>query len=442
MGIWSQAKQMAAQTPAARNRYVDFLRAISILFVISGHWLIATAYYVDGELKVGDILSVQPWTQWLSWLFQVMPIFFMVGGFSNAVSLNSAEKRNRGYAEWLASRLTRLFSPLLFLLLGWALLAVVMRLFGLGGEKIQLVTRASLIPTWFLAIYMLVVVLAPLSYRAWRRWGYASFWAFATLAMVTDLAYFQAGLRWLGWSNYFWVWLAVHQLGYAWFDRRLGSPARLLAYAAAGLIVLTLLIFQGPYPLAMAGSPDEGLSNSLPPKISLIALGVLQFGLLLAIEQPMQKWLNNIKVWAATVLINSMIMTVYLWHLTIMVALVGLAYLAGGIGLGVEPGSSEWWQSRPLWLGALTLVLIPVALALSPLERLQLNTKDTVPSAARQVGGAILICIGVAVLASFGFGDQPWQSLDVLSLSTVLTGGIISGLLPMPGRRRRQTTNP
>ncbi len=435
MRIWSQATEMAAQTPETRNRYVDFLRAVSIMFVISGHWLIATAYYVDGKLTVGDILSIQPWTQWLTWLFQVMPIFFMVGGFSNAVSLQSAEKRNSGYAVWLASRLSRLFSPLLFLLLGWALLAVVMRLLGVSGEKIQLATRASLIPTWFLAIYMLVVVLAPLTYKAWRRWGYASFWTFAALAVLTDLAYFQAGLQWLGWSNYFWVWLAVHQLGYAWFDRRLGNPARLLAYATVGLCALMLLIFQGPYPLAMAGSPDEDLSNTLPPKISLIALGVLQFGLLLALEQPMQTLLKNTKLWAATVLINGMIMTIYLWHLTILVALVGLAYLAGGFGLGFEPGSGAWWQSRPLWLATLTLVLVPLALALSPLERLELNSKKNPPKAARQVGGAVLICIGVAVLASFGFGDKPWQSLDVLALATVLFGGIISGLLPMPGRK-------
>jgi len=34
MGIWSQVSNMAAQTPQERNRYVDFLRAVSILVVI------------------------------------------------------------------------------------------------------------------------------------------------------------------------------------------------------------------------------------------------------------------------------------------------------------------------------------------------------------------------------------------------------------------------
>ena len=50
MGLWAQASSLAAKTPEDRNRYVDFLRSISILFVITGHWLIATAYFADGTL--------------------------------------------------------------------------------------------------------------------------------------------------------------------------------------------------------------------------------------------------------------------------------------------------------------------------------------------------------------------------------------------------------
>ncbi|MCH7909792.1 MAG: acyltransferase family protein, partial [Candidatus Hydrogenedentes bacterium] len=115
MNIWSQAKDLAAQTPTDRNRYVDFLRAISILVVITGHWLIAAPHYHDGSLTLSDLLVFQPNAQWLTWLFQVMPIFFIVGGYANAVSLESARKREVGYADWLAGRLTRLVTPLLAL---------------------------------------------------------------------------------------------------------------------------------------------------------------------------------------------------------------------------------------------------------------------------------------------------------------------------------------
>ena len=164
MSIWSQAKEMAVNTPVGRNRYVDFLRAVSILMVVTGHWLIVALQYVDGELIIGDLLELRPNTQWLTWVFQVMPIFFIVGGYANAVSLESARRKGVGYAGWLAARLHRLMTPLLALLIGWALLAVALYFFGVSGDVTRLVSRAALIPTWFLAIYIMVVILAPLTY--------------------------------------------------------------------------------------------------------------------------------------------------------------------------------------------------------------------------------------------------------------------------------------
>ncbi len=262
MRIWAQASSLAAQTPENRNRYVDFLRSVSILIVISGHWLIATAFYVDGNLAQGKLLQSEPWTQWLTWLFQVMPIFFIVGGYSNAVSLESARRKQVAYAGWLAARLHRLVAPLLVLLFFWAALAIVMKFFGVSASVIQYSTRVALIPIWFLAIYIMVVILAPATYWFWQRYGFASFWIFVAVAFLIDVAFFVFDLQWMGWSNYFWVWLAVHHLGFAWRDGRLGSPGRLLLYSALGLVAMSLLIFVGPYPLAMVGSPDEGLSNT------------------------------------------------------------------------------------------------------------------------------------------------------------------------------------
>jgi len=429
MSIWSQTREMAAATPEDRNRYVDFLRAASILVVVTGHWLVATVYYHDGTLTPGDVLESQPATQWLTWLFQVMPIFFIVGGYANAVSQESARRRGIAYAGWLAARLYRLVTPLLGLLVGWALLALTLYFAGVEGDITRLASRAALIPIWFLAIYIVVVMLAPLTYSAWKKWGFTSFWAFAVIGALVDLAFFAADQKWTGWTNYLWVWLSVHHLGYAWRDGYFESPVRLLAYSAIALVVLILLIFEGPYPLAMVGSPDEGLSNTLPPKITLLALGVFQFGLLVSIEKPMRRVLSGLNIWAATVLINSMIMTLYLWHVTVMIVVVALIYLAGGFGLSIEPGTLEWWLTRPLWIGLLYLVLIPITLILSPLERRPRPAGAPVPAAARQVGGAVMICLGVAYLALFGFGSAPYPGLDIAAFATVVAGSWISGLL-------------
>lgn len=429
MRIWSLASEMAAKTPPERNRYVDLLRAVSILVVVIGHWIIRTGWYVDGELTPGSMLESDPQTQWLTWIFQVMPIFFIVGGYSNAVSLESAKRKGIGYAGWLAARLHRLVSPLLLLLVVWAAAALVMNLMGTRTVVIQFTTAAALIPTWFLAIYTMLVLLAPVAYKFWRRFGFKSFFVFVALAAITDTASFAADMKWAGWTNYFWVWLAVHQLGFAWRDGRLGGVWVRLGISAFGFAVLYALIFKGPYPMAMVGSPDPGLSNTLPPKITLLALGLFQFGLLLSLESPMRRALDNLRLWTATVLINSMIMTLYLWHITVMIMVGSVMYVSDGFGFGIEPGTSEWWATRPIWVGVLLICLVPVALLLSPLERRSRPADAPIPAAASQIIGAAMICVGIALLAMWGFGGGPRPGLDVGAFALVVVGSVVSGVL-------------
>ena len=427
--IWQTASEMAANTPPQRNRYVDFLRAASICIVIVGHWLMATVYYAGGELSSEHVFRVIPLTQWLTWIFQVMPVFFIVGGYSNAVSLESARRKKLNYAGWLAMRLQRLTLPVLLLILVWTLLALLLRSFGFEASVVQLITRVALLPTWFLAIYIAVVLLAPLAWRLWRRFGFYFFWLLAAIALVLDGLFFIAEIRWPSWSSYLWIWLAIHILGFAWRDGRLDGTVRLLAISALALASLCVLVFAGPYPLAMIGSPDMTLSNTTPPKITLIALGTFQFGLLLALERPMRRLLEGLRLWTATVLINSMIMTIYLWHISVMMMLIAILYYGGGIGLGFEPGSAGWWWSRPPWILVLLALLIPLALLLSPLERLSRAAGAAALSPARQVAGAVLVCLGIALLARFGYGGvSPW--LDIGAFTLVAAGAAVGGLLP------------
>ena len=113
-----------------------------------------------------------------------------------------------------------------------------------------------------------------------------------------------------------------------------------------------------------------------------------------------------------------------------MVILIALLYLAGGAGLAFEPGSINWWLSRPIWMIVLMVLLVPVALLLSPLERSVRGPDAPIPSAIRQVIGAMMICLGVALLAMFGYGGGPFPGLDLASFALVAGGAGIGGLLP------------
>ena len=120
----SRAERVDAATPESRNRVVDFLRAAAITVVVLGHWTII-AVDPDGGILPHGVLDGAPWTHPLTWLFQVMPIFFLVGGYSNGLSWRSARRKEIGYAEWLRTRLRRLGIPLIPLLLAWLVIGVV-----------------------------------------------------------------------------------------------------------------------------------------------------------------------------------------------------------------------------------------------------------------------------------------------------------------------------
>jgi hypothetical protein len=93
-----EMRRLAEQTPAHRDRHVDLLRAIAIVIVVVGHWLAVHVSY-DGTLRGDSVLALVPWTRPLTWLFQVMPVFFLVGGFANVASLASHRERG-GTQVW------------------------------------------------------------------------------------------------------------------------------------------------------------------------------------------------------------------------------------------------------------------------------------------------------------------------------------------------------
>ncbi len=347
--VWTQAAALAEKTPASRNRYVDFLRAASILVVMSGHWLVV-APYLDGEnLTIPDILSIAPWTQWLTWIVQVMPILFLVGGFSNATYWQSEPLKGDTYAIWLAARLRRLIAPVLPVLAFWGIAGTLATVLHADPVILQATSRFALLPAWFLVVYITVISLVPLTYKAWQKTQIRSFWGLAASAVIIDLIAFKGGIRWVGWFNYFFVWLAVHQLGYAWQEKNFTRP---LPWAVGGILTLSLLVKFGPYPVSMVSVQGEEISNTLPPNLTMLALGVFQSGVLLSLEKWMRTWLDKTRIWTSTILINGMIMTLFLWHVTVlvMVSLLGLAF--NGIGLRIAPGTSAWWFTRPIWSSA------------------------------------------------------------------------------------------
>ncbi|MCO1613101.1 acyltransferase [Micromonospora sp. CPM1] len=405
-------RQLAQRTPPGRERYVDLLRALAITMVVLGHWGVTAVGYDDGRPAGHSALADLRWAWPLTWVAQVMPVFFLVGGYANAASLAARRRRGGSAAGWLVDRSARLVRPTTVLLLVLAAGAGIATLRGADPAQVRTVVWFATIPLWFLVAYVAVVALTPPMYALHRRFGLAVPVALVVLVALGDLGRLL-GPAALADGNYLFGWLAVHQLGFAWYDaaraatRRTGADAAEAAEAGAtpdaaragatasttagagprglfrrglplsgragalllggGLVALVLLTAVGPYPVAMLHIPGERLDNAAPPSLALMAAAATQLGLILLLRHPAGRRLRRSGPWQAVLAVNAVVLTLFLWHLTAAVLLVGLLD-----ALGVLPtppaGSAAWWAWRVPWLLALAAVLAVLVAVFGPVE--------------------------------------------------------------------------
>ncbi|MEU6073555.1 acyltransferase [Micromonospora sp. NPDC047074] len=395
-------RQLAARTPAGRQRYVDLLRALAICMVVLGHWSVAAI----GEDATGrptgrSALPELPWAYPLTWVAQVMPIFFLVGGYANAASLAARRAAGVDATAWLLGRGARLLRPTTALVLVIAAGAALASLAGVEATLVRTVGWFATIPLWFLAAYLVVVPLTPVMYALHRRFGLLVPAALAALVAAGDVGR-ALGPAELALPNYLLGWLAVHQLGIAWrasdadtdagtgpprtrdadtgtgpprtrdadTDTDTGPPRARRAGAVAllgGLAATVLLTTVGPYPVAMLNVPGERLDNAAPPSLALLTLTVAQFGAVLLLRAPAERWLRRPRPWQAVIAVNAVVLTVFLWHLAAAILLVGALDAAGW--LPTPPvGSAAWLAWRVPWVLMLTVVLAVLVAVFGPVE--------------------------------------------------------------------------
>ena len=428
-----KASQLAAATPSGRDRYVDFLRVFSLAVVILGHWLMAVIVWEGGRLQIDNVLESTPAAQWLTWIFQIMPVFFIVGGFSNAASLAAARRDGKAYGDWLRGRLTRLVRPVLAFALAWTAFVASLRLLGVDPAAVRAGSLAQ--PLWFLAVYIGVVALAPAmvqgagqvgrggacrprAQRGRRRRGRQGLRRHADrlgelrpgVAVRPPTRCDVAGRR-------------CHDPGWevgSWSRRR---AVALVAAGLAGLVVLTQAL---GYSVSMVGGVDGARSNTFPPSLALVFLAVWQFGAVLAVRPVVDRWLARPRAWAGVVAANGMAMTLFLWHITAM-ALVAVAVLPTGLLPQPAVGSGAWWAMRPAWIALSAIALVPLVVAFLRVETVR--ARPAVVSASRAGVAALVLMVGMAILARKGF-----VATGVVPVHVVATGLLVAGWRMLRGR--------
>ncbi len=371
MGIIFNSKlaKLAAQTPASRDRYVDFLRAMSIMVVVLGHWLSSMIVNDSQGIRGCNAVGMIPGMWAATWILQVMPLFFFVGGFSNMITYDSYKRKGQPLFDFYRTRLVRLFKPTFAFLFMIALMYVIMIGVIPNWQTYARVGIMVVLPLWFLGVYLFMVLLTPLMRAAHRRFGLAIPAALLLLAICVDIIAINSQIHLIRWFNVAFVWLFVHQLGFFYADGTLTRLPRWVhgAIAAAGLTVLIVLTNIGIYPRSMVGTGFEKFSNMHPPTICIAALAIWLVGLAMLLRAPLTRWLSRAKPWMAVILANSMIMTLYLWHL-VAFAFGYLVLRVAGFGRNMMD-LSRFWAERPLWILIPGIILVMLVIVFQRFEK-------------------------------------------------------------------------
>lgn len=352
------AAEPTAPTPdgpaAARDGLYDLLRVVALGVVVVWHWVFTTMEINSDGLHTGNPVGVTPGMWLATWFLQPMPYFFMVGG-----ALHAATYKGRPTQFW-SRRFKRLVLPALPLVIP----ALALIAWGMTSGHATLASAVFLMitPMWFLVVYLVLILIAPLALRAHRARPLASLLVLIAGAALVDVARFS-----FGWSNwvqiavgFLVVWAAVHQLGF-WFDHlRQAQMATRVFIAAVGFLGLLGLHAVGPYPLAMVGVPGEQISNMGPPNLMVVFLALFQIGLITMVAEPLARYARRHARGLAVA--SDWSMTVFVWHLVAWTAFFVVVTQVWHL-LTNDTVTATWWLQRPIWFVGPALVAIPLVKA-------------------------------------------------------------------------------
>ncbi|WEB38946.1 acyltransferase [Streptomyces yunnanensis] len=365
-------RRVQAATPPGRDRATDALRAFAILGVVLGHWLVTALITDSGTLHGASPLQRMPQLAPISWLFQTLAVFFLVGGEVAARSHAAARARGTAHHHWLHARLGRLFRPVAAVLAVWTVATAAMLAAGVGLDTVHTLAKLVLSPLWFLLVFAALTAATPLIARLHPAWPCA------VVVLVDALRFGLDAPGWLGWLNLPAGWLVPYCLGAA---RARGAAHRRTtgwALLLGGATATAALVLCAGYPASMVGVPGAAVSNLNPPTLAAVTFGLAQCGAALLLRAPLNRALRRPGAWTAVALLNLSAMTVYLWHQTAMMAVTATGwFLAGPLpGLHTLPDGPAWILARLAWLPVFAGALLVCWAAFAAYEHRRPRARD------------------------------------------------------------------
>ncbi|TDK93037.1 acyltransferase family protein [Mycolicibacterium mucogenicum] len=410
--VFPSAAEIAQRTPADRDRAIDVIRIVSLVGVVAGHTIMATSIIDHDVFRWGNLLTTSVVFQALTWVFQIMPLFFFAGVAASVGSYDAGTS----WGGWLLKRCTRLYRPVFYYLAFWAAALLILKPL-LPVHVYEPVAGISTQLLWFLGAYVLVLAAVPLLARITTRGQLVASVAgtYALVALVDAIRINDHSWSALGYLNFV-VWLIPGMLGVAYRRGLLTTPTA-LRVGLAMLAVNVALVWAGPYELSLVGIETQHIKNMTPPSLLLAGHAIMMCAFAIAAAPAISRWAARPQVWRLAVIGNTGAMTLYLWH---MPALLGMHLAFDLAGLPRYPGQPHFLVLSVYQMTIMAALVAGLFLLLRPLENNPLPLWDggrvSAPGWRSAAVGTLLVIAGAATLASVGWGlkDTGLQCVSVM----------------------------
>lgn len=401
-----------------RDASVDLVRALCLVVVVGLHAMMVGVSLVDGVPVIENAMERWAGFPLASWVIQVMPLFFVLGGFSAHRQWTGMRARGGSRTDYLAKRLRRLLPPVVGAIAVTALALGALTAAGLPAELVGEAGHRLSQPLWFMGVYLLCTLLVPVMVRMHDVAPARTTLGLAGAALGIDALRAATGVEAIGFANLLLVWLAAQQLGFWIADGRVDrwSRSTLRVLGAGGLAVAVAL--------CLVGLSSHDLFEALnPPSVVLVLLGVAQASLVVLARARLQRVARGRRVAAVVGAVNARAMTIYAWHMLVLIGLAGVSLAIPA--LLPAPLGEAWWQSRPLWLlvvavATAALVRVVGALESGPLaERIAQASGGAALRPGWLVAAYVVAAAGVVGVLVLGSVPIVW-AVAALALAAVL----------------------
>lgn len=375
-----------------------------------GHCALLLATIDRGGLRIDNLLGELPGLAPITWVVQVMPLFFLAGGAAGAYGW----KPGTAWGTWLFTRSQRLCRPVFWYLAAWVVGLLVTRLV-LGAASAAALGREVVALLWFLGVYLVVLGLVPALMRLRSATSFAAVVVgLIAAASAMDALRLAVGTPEVGVANFLFVWSIPVVIGVA-YARHLVSPRAAIAVGTAALAVQVIVTIVGPYDVSLVVTGNEHVSNVSPPTVLLALHCTWMSCVFVAAAAGIRRWAQRPRVWRAVVVGNGGAMTLYLWHIP---AIAVATFSLHAVGLDAyDVHAPHFWGLLALRAAVFAVVMAIAFKALSPLEHLRLpwwDAKAVATGTWSVVAGAMVCVAGVSLLlmAKYGLGDPTgWSTL-------------------------------